>query len=76
MNKHGFTLFTEKDLHEVGGTARLWRHEVTGTALLSVCNTDENKCFGVSFRTPPADSTGVAHILEHSVLCGSAKYPV
>lgn len=53
MNKHGFTLFTEKDLHEVGGTARLWRHEVTGTALLSVCNTDENKCFGVSFRTAP-----------------------
>ena len=76
MNKHGFTLFTEKDLHEVGGTARLWRHEVTGTALLSVCTTDENKCFGVSFRTPPAESTGVAHILEHSVLCGSAKYPV
>jgi Zn-dependent M16 (insulinase) family peptidase len=75
MNRHGFTLLTEKILHEAGGTARLWRHAVTGAELLSVSNTDENKCFGVSFRTPPADSTGVAHILEHSVLCGSAKYP-
>ena len=58
------------------GTARLWRHEATGAQLLSINNSDENKCFGVNFRTPPADSTGVAHILEHSVLCGSDKYPV
>ena len=76
MNKHGFTLLTEQYLREVDGTARLWQHDVTGAQLLSVSNTDENKCFGVSFRTPPADSTGVAHILEHSVLCGSDKYPV
>ena len=76
MNKHGFTLLTEQYLHEVDGTARLWRHDATGAQLLSVVNGDENKCFGVSFRTPPADSTGVAHILEHSVLCGSDKYPV
>ncbi|MBQ9453354.1 MAG: insulinase family protein [Desulfovibrio sp.] len=76
MQKHGFSLVTERHLHEVGGTARLWQHDVTGAQLLSICNTDENKCFGVSFRTPPTDSTGVAHILEHSVLCGSTKYPV
>mgnify|MGYP003622424145 FL=1 len=76
MNKHGFTLLTEQYLREVDGTARLWQHDVTGAQLLSVSNTDENKCFGVSFRTPPADSMGVAHILEHSVLCGSDKYPV
>jgi len=43
---------------------------------LSVVSDDENKCFGVSFRTPVKDSTGVPHILEHSVLCGSRKYPV
>ncbi len=48
----------------------------TGAELLSLTNDDENKVFGVTFRTPPADSTGVAHILEHSVLCGSRKYPV
>ena len=76
MNNHGFTLITEQQLREVDGTARLWRHDVTGAQLLSISNTDENKCFGVSFRTPPTDSTGVAHILEHSVLCGSDKYPV
>ena len=39
-------------------------------------NDDENKVFCIGFRTPPADSTGVAHILEHSVLCGSEKFPV
>ncbi len=44
--------------------------------MLSLIADDENKVFGVSFRTPPADSTGIAHILEHSVLCGSRKYPV
>ena len=61
---------------KVGGIVRLWRHDVTGAELLSVLNDDENKSFGVSFRTPPKNSTGVAHILEHSVLCGSEKYPV
>ena len=74
--QHGFTLLTERKLHEAGGVARLWRHDVTGAQLLSIVNDDENKCFGVTFRTPPKDSTGVAHILEHSVLCGSDKYPV
>ncbi len=73
---HTFELIREERLKEVGGIARWWRHAVTGAELLSVVNADENKSFGVSFRTPPADSTGVAHILEHSVLCGSRKYPV
>ena len=76
MERHGFSLAEERELPEVGGTARLWRHDATGAELLSIVNADENKCFGVSFRTPPADSTGVAHILEHSVLCGSERYPV
>ncbi len=47
-----------------------------GAELLSLVNDDENKVFGVAFRTPPPDSTGLPHILEHSVLCGSRKYPV
>ncbi|MBR4422987.1 MAG: insulinase family protein, partial [Mailhella sp.] len=76
MEKHGFRLVREEELREAGGVARLWKHVVTGSELLSICNGDENKSFGVSFRTPPRDSTGVAHILEHSVLCGSEKYPV
>ena len=76
MNSHGFTLVREEELREAGGRVRLWKHDVTGAQLLSICNSDENKSFGVSFRTPPKDSTGVAHILEHSVLCGSDRYPV
>ncbi len=71
-----FELLREQELKEAGGMARLWRHKKTGAEVLSITNDDENKCFGVSFRTPPKDSTGVAHILEHSVLCGSQKYPV
>lgn len=76
MLDKGFTLLEEKEMSEVGGTARLWKHEKSGAQLLSICNKDENKCFGANFFTPPDNSTGVAHILEHSVLCGSDRYPV
>ena len=76
MRLHGFILEREETVRELSSRARLWRHEKTHAPVLSFCNDDENKVFGVSFRTPPADSTGVAHILEHSVLCGSEKYPV
>jgi Zn-dependent M16 (insulinase) family peptidase len=76
MLTHGFTLLRETAVDELASVARLWRHDATGGSVLSMCNADENKVFGVCLRTPPADSTGVAHILEHSVLCGSEKYPV
>ncbi|MCG8533277.1 MAG: insulinase family protein [Desulfovibrionales bacterium] len=72
----GFELVDEQRVEELATTARMWRHSKTGAQVLSMNNADENKVFGVSFRTPPSDSTGVAHILEHSVLCGSEKYPV
>ena len=73
---HGFDLVREQKLSEINSTARYFRHAATGAELVSILNTDENKVFGVSFGTPPSDSTGVAHILEHSVLCGSRKYPI
>ena len=76
MPTHGFTLLREQKLPEINATARHYRHAGTRAELLSLLNNDENKVFGVSFATPPADSTGVAHILEHSVLCGSRKYPI
>ncbi|MBQ7585714.1 MAG: insulinase family protein, partial [Desulfovibrionaceae bacterium] len=76
MAKTDFTLLSTRKLKEIDGTASLWEHKITHAQLLSIVNEDENKCFGVSFRTPPADSTGIAHIMEHSVLCGSDKYPV
>jgi Zn-dependent M16 (insulinase) family peptidase len=73
---HGFTLVREEQITELNTLARLWRHDKTGAQLLSMENDDENKCFGITFRTPPADSTGIAHIMEHAVLAGSRKYPL
>jgi Zn-dependent M16 (insulinase) family peptidase len=73
---HGFGLIYEADVPELSSLARLWRHVGSGAQLLSFMNKDENKVFGVTLRTPPHDSTGLPHILEHSVLCGSKKYPV
>jgi len=52
------------------------RHDVTGAKYLHADCDDQNNCFNITFRTTPTDSTGVAHILEHTVLCGSEKYPV
>eukprot|EP00171_Calliarthron_tuberculosum_P010030 IDg10030t1 len=72
----GFQLKREEFVREVASVVRVWEHSKTRTELVSVLNDDENKTFGVVFRTPPSDSTGVPHILEHSVLCGSRKYPV
>ncbi|MDC0336085.1 insulinase family protein [Pseudodesulfovibrio sp.] len=73
---HGFTKIKELEIAEMASVAHLYRHDKTGARVLSIVNDDENKVFGISFRTPPEDSTGVAHILEHSVLCGSDKYPI
>jgi Zn-dependent M16 (insulinase) family peptidase len=76
MDNNGFELVKEEVVPEIKTRVRLFRHTKTGARLLSLENEDENKVFGISFRTPPKDSTGVAHIMEHSVLCGSRKYPV
>ena len=61
------------DIHSVG---YVLRHRKSGAKICLIENDDENKVFYVGFRTPPLDSTGAAHICEHSVLCGSRKYPV
>jgi hypothetical protein len=73
---HGFELVEAESVPELNADVRLYRHVKTGAELLSVENADENKVFGITFRTPPGDSTGVPHIMEHAVLSGSRKYPV
>lgn len=73
---HGFLLEERRPLEEIGGEGLLFRHEQSGARLLVLANEDDNKTFGIGFRTPSANSTGVAHILEHSVLNGSRKYKV
>lgn len=74
--EYGFELTHERDIKEIKTRGRMYEHTRTGAKLLYLLNEDENKVFGITFRTPPADSTGLPHILEHSVLCGSRKYPV
>ena len=73
---HGFELIRKQEIPELKTDALLFRHIKTGAELLSLENDDENKVFNITFRTPPQDSTGIAHIMEHSVLCGSRKFPV
>ena len=73
---HGFELLKDENIVELQTRAKLYRHVNTGAELLSLINNDENKVFGIAFRTPVSDSAGLPHILEHSVLCGSRKYPV
>jgi presequence protease len=70
-----FELVQRREIPELASTALLYRHIQTGAELLSIENDDTNKVFGIAFRTPPQTSNGIAHILEHSVLCGSRKYP-
>lgn len=73
---HGFTVTNIRDVREIGGKLVEMVHDVTGAGLVWADNGEENKHFSVGFRTLPEDSTGVFHILEHSVLCGSENYPL
>ncbi len=73
---HGFTITRVRAEREIGGELVEARFERTGTPLIFLNNGAENKLFSVTFRTLPENGTGVFHILEHSVLCGSEKYPV
>ena len=63
-------------IEELESKAWLLKHKKSGARLAILSNEDNNKVFHIAFRTPPKDSTGVAHILEHSVLCGSEEFPV
>ena len=73
-NYAGFRVIKHEFVKEVNADAFLMEHAVSGARLLYLASEDDNKVFTIGFRTPPEDDTGVAHILEHSVLCGSRKY--
>ena len=73
---HGFRVIRKGELQEADSTAWIFEHEKTGARVFFLQNDDDNKVFSISFRTPPVDDTGVAHIVEHSTLCGSRKYPL
>ena len=71
-----YEVIQEKDLADLKSQGVLLRHKKSGARVLLMENDDENKVFAIGFRTPPSDSTGVPHIMEHSVLCGSRDFPV
>lgn len=72
----GFKLKEDKFIKELNTNVLIYKHVKTGAQFIHLNNDDTNKLFSVAFRTPPTDNTGIAHIVEHSVLCGSEKYPV
>ena len=71
-----YTILEKKEIKELNSVGYIMKHNQTGARIVLMENDDNNKVFCVGFRTPPKDSTGVAHIIEHSVLCGSDKFPV
>ena len=73
---NGFRLKNFSEVEEIGAKTYEFEHIKTGAKLFYVETADDNKVFYIGFRTPPKDDTGVTHIIEHSVLCGSKKYPL
>ncbi|MCL2303916.1 MAG: insulinase family protein [Planctomycetaceae bacterium] len=73
--QHGFKLLWVQDVEEVKSKAYMFEHVKSGAPLLYLSCEDDNKVFSITFRTPPTDDTGISHIMEHSVLCGSEKFP-
>ncbi len=71
-----YEIVSEENLPDISGFGIVLRHKKSGARVAVISCEDNNKVFSVGFRTPPEDSTGVAHILEHSVLCGSERFPV
>lgn len=71
-----YEVVEERHIEDLNSDGYLLKHRKTGAYVTLLLNDDENKVFYIGFRTPPKDSTGVAHILEHSVLCGSREFPV
>lgn len=75
-NLPAYKLIQETKLGDIQSRGYLLCHKKTNARIMVIENQDENKVFNITFRTPPGDSTGVAHILEHSVFCGSKKFPL
>ncbi len=75
-NLESYDLIESRNIAELDSKGYILSHKKTGAKIFLLSNDDDNKVFCIGFRTPPADNTGVPHILEHSVLCGSEKFPV
>lgn len=76
FDENKYELLQQESIEDLNIEGYMFRHKKSGARVVILSNDDDNKVFTIGFRTPPADSTGVMHILEHSVLCGSEKYPL
>ncbi|MCI8285335.1 MAG: hypothetical protein HFE90_08760 [Firmicutes bacterium] len=75
-NKHGFELISSQESEELGCKVYQFKHIKTGAEVIFADNKSDRREFSIGFKTPPKDSKGANHVLEHSLLCGSEKYPV
>ena len=73
---NAYEVVEKRQLKDLNSEGYLLKHKKTGARVTLISNDDENKVFCIGFRTPPQDSTGVPHIIEHSVLCGSKEFPI
>lgn len=71
-----YTKISEEFISEINSKVSIYRHDKTGARICTIENDDNNKVFNIVFKTPAVNSTGQTHIIEHSVLCGSKKYPI
>ena len=71
-----YEIIEKRRIDDLNSESYILRHRKSGARVALLSNDDENKVFYIGFRTPPKDSTGVPHIIEHTVLCGSKEFPV
>lgn len=71
-----YEILDEHRVEDVQSDGFILRHKKSGARIAILSNNDDNKVFYIGFRTPPEDETGVPHIIEHTTLCGSKKFPV
>ena len=71
-----YEILERRNIDDLNSEGIVLKHKKTGARIALLSNDDDNKVFYIGFRTPPANSTGVAHIVEHTVLCGSKEFPV
>ena len=76
LNVPAYELIESRRIDDLNSDSFVYRHKKTGARVALLSNDEENKVFAIGFRTPPKDSTGVAHIIEHTVLCGSRDFPI
>ena len=71
-----YDIVLEEELKDLNSAGIILRHKKSGARVVVISNDDNNKVFSIGFKTPPFNDTGMQHIIEHSTLCGSRKYPV